>query len=348
MTSFFTFRRAMKPTTEQVNFYIQTRCQLGKNASKIHKELTEVWGHDNICSERHVYRTVNEFRSGNRESCSRRIGSGRPSSSTCDGNIGKIKDLIEANPRLSISNLERLTGIEDRSVRRILKEDLGKVSVTAKWVPHKLSDANKQSRMNIGQTLLATLHGNVVVTDEKWLYASCGNNQQNCRAWVSPGGDRPHLPSHTISENKFHIAVAMNFRGQNHFKVFERNETIDSTAYIGFLAEIKQKFRSSSGLSIMHDNARPHVSAAVQNFFQEHNITWIHQPPYSPDMNLMDRFVFRNMEQARNGAYFQNIDDVNQFLETYLNGIRRSSLTNELQRLRTDIQKIINRGGDYI
>ena len=27
---------------------------------------------------------------------------------------------------------------------------------------------------------------------------------------------------------------------------------------------------------------------------------------------------------------------------------RRGSLTNELQRLRTDIQKIINRGGDYI
>ena len=65
-------------------------------------------------------------------------------------------------------------------------------------------------------------------------------------------------------------------------------------------------------------------------------------------MNLMDRFVFRNMGQARNGTCFQNIDDVNQFLATYLNGIRRGSLTNELQRLRTDIQKIIIRGGDYI
>ena len=94
----------------------------------------------------------------------------------------------------------------------------------------------------------------------------------------------------------------------------------------------------------MHENARPHVSGAVQ----EHNITWIRQPPYSPDMNLMDRFVFRNMEQARNGTCFQNIDDVNQFLATYLNGIRRGSLINELQRLRTNIQKNINRGGDYI
>ena len=101
----------MKPTTQQVNFYIHTRCQLGKNASKIHKELTEVWGHDNICSKRHVYRTVNEFRSGSRQGCSRRIGSGRRRSSTCDGNIAKIKDLIEANPRLSISNLERASKI---------------------------------------------------------------------------------------------------------------------------------------------------------------------------------------------------------------------------------------------
>ena len=140
----------------------------------------------------------------------------------------------------------------------------------------------------------------------------------------------------------------MNFRGQNHFKVIKRNGTIASTAYSGFLSEIKQKFHCSSGLSMVLDNARLQVSAAVQNFFQGHNITWIHQPPYSPDMNLMDRFVFRNMEQARNGAYFQNIDDLKQFPETYLNGIRRSSLTNVLQRLRTDIQKIINRGGDYI
>ena len=73
-----------------------------KNASKIHKELTEVWGHDNICSKRHVYRTGYEFR---------RIGSGRRRSSTCDGNIAKIKDLIKANPRLSISNLERASKI---------------------------------------------------------------------------------------------------------------------------------------------------------------------------------------------------------------------------------------------
>ena len=122
--------------------------------------------------------------------------------------------------------------------------------------------------MIIGQTSLATLHGNVVVTDEKWLYASCGNNQQNCRAWVSPGGDRLHLPSHTISEKKFHIAVAMNFRGQNHFKVFERNETINSTAYVGFLAELKQKFRYSSGLSVMHDNARPHVQPPFKTSFK--------------------------------------------------------------------------------
>ena len=112
--------------------------------------------------------------------------------------------------------------------------------MTAKWVPHKLRDANKQLTMIIGEILLAMLHGNIVVTDEKWLYISCGNNQQNCKAWVSPGGDYPHLQSHTISEKKFHIAVAMNFRGQNHFKVFERNETINSTTYVGFLAELKK------------------------------------------------------------------------------------------------------------
>ena len=44
-------------------------------------------------------------------------------------------------------------------------------------------------------------------------------------------------------------------------------------------------------LSFKHDNARPHCAAVAQAFFARRNINLIYQSAYSPDFNLLDRWV---------------------------------------------------------
>lgn len=59
---------------------------------------------------------------------------------------------------------------------------------------------------------------------------------------------------------------------------------------------------------IIHDNARPHKSRLTATFLKNNNIKIINQPAYSPDINLLDRFIFRNFESARAKITFNDID----------------------------------------
>ncbi len=57
---------------------------------------------------------------------------------------------------------------------------------------------------------------------------------------------------------------------------------------------------------VQHDNARPHVARNVTEWIETQHMSLLKQPPYSPDTNLMDRFLFRNYEVFRRGHDFEN------------------------------------------
>ena len=129
--------------------------------------------------------------------------------------------------------------------------------------------------------------------------------------------------------------------------MLQHDETINSDRYIQFLEQLIA-VRRRGNLIIMHDNARPHVARLTEAFLAEHGIVRIPQPPYSPDMNLLDRLIFRNMEAARRSRNFTDVEDARQFVNNYLGTFKRQSLTNELSRLRVDLQNIIDIGGNYL
>jgi hypothetical protein len=180
-----------------------------------------------------------------------------------------------------------------------------------------------------------------MVVDEKWLHSEPMPPKESHRAWVDPGGggDRPEQARRIISDKKFHIIVRISFRGDYYFEVLQHGETVNAHRYVDFLQRLQQR-RHRGVLTIMHDNARPHTAVMTENFLRENNITRIPQPPYSPDMNLSDRFIFRNMETARSFTTFHTDDEVKNFLENVLRNQRQSSLNNELLRFREDLVAI--------
>lgn len=54
-----------------------------------------------------------------------------------------------------------------------------------------------------------------------------------------------------------------------------------------------KRFKKRS-LKIMHDNSKVHVFNLVKSVLESWRVETIKQPPYSPDFNLMDRYIFRN------------------------------------------------------
>ena len=142
-----------------------------------------------------------------------------------------------------------------------------------------------------------------------------------------------------MCHKKVMIIVALNFSGQTYHEILEDGGTINAGRYIKFLDNC---FNHLQGLGIvterihwMHDNARPHKAAVVED----------HQPPYSPDVNLLDWYVFLNMENYLRSHDFDDIPSLRQFVQDFLQNLTRMALSKEFEALKTDCARIIEGGG---
>ena len=265
-----------RPKSEQVNFFIQTMVRNNFNATEIHKLLCNAWGEENVVKERRVQQLAKEYQENVRTDSSRKAGSGRKRTSRTEEIQEEIDTLLTEDPRLSIEHISDATQLSWSSVQRIVTIDLQKRSVCAKWIPHKLTDVHKQQRVDGARIILRDVDTSVMVIDEKWLYARPFPSTNNVRAWIDKvggQGDRPTMARRNMSDVKFHIIVAINFRGLCHFEILQRNETVNALRYIEFLKALSEVKRGD--LIIMHDNARPHKAGITEAHLRENSIARI-------------------------------------------------------------------------
>ena len=102
-----------------------------------------------------------------------------------------------------------------------------------------------------------------------------------------------------------------------------------------------------SELILMHDNARPHVAQIVKTWFNDQGIVLLPQPPYSPDVNLMDRFVFRNFEVFRTKV-LDSADEVRETISEFLSSLKANDFHSQFDHLKQDLLNIISNDGNYI
>jgi [histone H3]-lysine36 N-dimethyltransferase SETMAR len=336
----------MNATTENINFFVAVLSTNSFSVVEIHSLLVNASG--DVKSLRRIQDIAKEYKRNEREGATRKEGSGRPSTTTTEEKVAEVKQLLDEDSNLSIRGIATLAEVTVNAAYRIMTEKLKMKCVYARWIPHQLTENHKTQRVEEAQHLLQNLNGYTMVVDEKWVYSDPLPCRQNNASWVAPDGDRPTIARRIISDQKFHIIVACNFRGDFRFKVFERNQTINAERYVEFLQTIQNTVRTGR-LHLMHDNARPHTAVMTQTFCEQNRITLVKQPPYSPDMNLLDRFVFRNLEFDRRAVHFPNKDALTLYLQNFLeNKMTRFKLARELDRLKHHLQEVIDIHGNYV
>ena len=97
-------------------------------------------------------------------------------------------ELVEIDNELTIQELADLMETSWSSIQRHLKQ-IGKTLREGRWVPHKLSNSNKEQRYAIATKLLVR-HENepflkrIVTSNEKWM--RCDNPKRR-KQWLSMG-----------------------------------------------------------------------------------------------------------------------------------------------------------------
>ena len=99
---------------------------------------------------------------------------------------------------------------------------------------------------------------------------------------------------------------------------------------------------------LVHDNARPHVSRNLNDFLASTAVRLLPQPPYSPDCNLSDRYIFPRLEAIRGNNNFNTKGELKQFLSEQLPLFTILRMGKALNNMVEDFRKIIQNGGKYL
>ena len=127
--------------------YCKIRAQLGFPPTENHADLQKVYGNGAL-----KYATVCKWvlcSSDGRESIENDPRVGRPVSILTEKNVATVKTLIQEDAHYTVQKIEELSGIHSSSVLKILRERLGLRKICVHWVPHLLTDEQKQSRVRL-------------------------------------------------------------------------------------------------------------------------------------------------------------------------------------------------------
>ena len=134
----------MEMTTENYRAYVFLEWQRGQFSTQIYNQLIETQRED-VPARATVFRWCRNFTDKTRTTIFDLPRSGRPSTSISAYNIRIIKELLKSSPKQSLRTLAGEINCGNDSVRKILVEELQLRKVCSVWIPHELSQANKQS-----------------------------------------------------------------------------------------------------------------------------------------------------------------------------------------------------------
>ena len=123
--------------------YCKIRAPLGFLPTEIRADLQKVYGNGAL-KYATICKWLRHFNDG-WESIENDPRVGRPVSVFTEKNVATVKTLIEEDACYTVQEIQELSGIHSLSVLKILRERLRLCKICARWVPHLLTDEQKQS-----------------------------------------------------------------------------------------------------------------------------------------------------------------------------------------------------------
>lgn len=301
----------------------------------------------NTVSERTIREWFSRFRAGD-YNLQDQPRSGRPS----ELNVDRLRQLVLADPQQTTRDIGETLGVSNSTVFEHLRA-IGFVSKLSKWVPHQLTDVQRQRRCDAALTLLSFKpHQNwlssIVTGDEKWiLYV----NVVRRRSWCAPGDTPQATAKPGLHPEKVMLSVWWDCKGIIMFELLPTNTTITAELYCNQLdrlaVQIRQKRPHHGPVRFLHDNARPHTAARTRQKLLDLGWEILVHPPYSPDLAPSDFHLFLSMSNALRNMSFANDDELNQWLVNFFASKPASFYGEGIMKLPEKWQMVLDSNGDY-
>jgi len=230
-------------------------------------------------------------------------------------NIDAVRKMIEEDRHVTYREIEASCGISKTAIQSILQEHLAVKKICSRWIPHNLTEAQKDARVSWCKEMrkkfkLGTAKSvyNIVTGDETWIYSYDPETKQQSTVWVFPDEPNPTKVVRPQSTSKKMIACFFGLTGHIATIPLEDRKTVNAKWYTEIcLPKVMKEIRKTNKnrrIMLHHDNASSHTARETKDFLKEQSVEIISHCPYSPDLSPNDFFLFLYVKKNAWGAIF--------------------------------------------
>lgn len=136
--------------------------------------------------------------------------------------------------------------------------------------------------------------------------------------WIRKGTDK--LIPTTASRSRMNVLGAINLESMH--LTLRDYETLNTGSMVDFLKCVRQAYPKAPKIHLILDQGPYNVSKETQDAAKHHNIVIHYLPPYSPNLNPIERLWKVMNEEVRNNRFFKDVKEFryaikNFFTETW-------------------------------
>ncbi|GFU54688.1 histone-lysine N-methyltransferase SETMAR [Trichonephila clavipes] len=326
--------------------------------AEIHRQISDVYG-PNAMSSSKVRKWVRAFKGG-RENVNDEPRSGRPSVIT-DDLVNAVDEKIRKGRLFTISTLAlEFPNVGRTTLHKVVSEKLQFCKLCARWVPRLLTEEHKLKRIACALDFLDRYHKEgdqflerIVTGDETWVSHITPESKRQSMEWRHTNSPVRVKAKRTISTRKVMATVFWDRHGVLLVEFNQQGTTINAAAYCATLTKLRRAIQNkrrgflTSGVLLLHDNARPHSAINTQNLIRSFGWEQIDHPPYSPDLAPSDFHLFRYLKEFLGGKRFDTADEVKE-VQDWLSSQAADVYDLGIQKLVERYDKCLNNNGKYV
>ena len=288
----------------------------GETAAEAHRQLKKYIG-KNALAESTCRFWMKQFK-GQRFNVEESRGGNHNQSEDSEERINIVREAFDQSRAWSMKSLSHMTSIPQATVHRIVRQKLLMKKICRKWVPHELSESQREMRETYSKVNLKNFKQqksrlqHTITVDETWISLYRQPEKDQAREWLGKG---EKATSVTVADRygpKVMLICAMDITGICYYEFLDEKETVNATRYLQFLKNLWSKWHKNRRhvTWFLDDNARPHRNASVKAWIEEKEICRWLQPAYSPDLSPCDYGCFHQLKRALGGVQYASVAEL--------------------------------------
>lgn len=182
-----------------------------------------------------------------------------------------------------------------------------------KGVPHKFDEVKQADFIDYYKALKEALGD-----EEPLLFMDAVHPTQATKitaGWIRTGSDKAIKT--TGSRTRINIVGAIRLGHLQDAVIEQYEKTVNGESIIDFFNKVRAFYPNSDVINLILDGAGYHRSGEVKEAAKRLNIKLHYLPPYSPNLNPIERLWKVMNEHARNGEYFATTKEFRQKINDF-------------------------------